>query len=61
VTSWQSDIAGSKKYHIPVLDPLHVTEVRATDLGLDMVGRDIKAAGIRDIVLKDIRYCTVWG
>jgi hypothetical protein len=47
--------AGIKKYHIPVLDPLQVTEVRASDAGLDMVGRDIKAEGLRNIMLKDVK------
>jgi hypothetical protein len=53
--SWLLEFAGLKKYHIPVLDPLQVTEVRATDAGLDMVGRDIIVEGIRNVVLKDVQ------
>ena len=48
-------IAGLKKYHVPVLDPLTITEVRAKDGDLDMVGRDIKVEGIRNILLKNVR------
>jgi hypothetical protein len=53
--SWQLEFAGLKKYHIPVLDPLQVPEVKANDMGLDMVGRDIIAKGMRNIILKNIK------
>ena len=49
------EFAGLKKYHIPVLDPLQVLEVKANDAGLEMVGRDIKVEGIRNIVLKNFK------
>jgi len=51
----QFEFAGLKKYNIPVLDPLLVTEVKASDAGLDMVGRDIILKGLKDIVLKNIK------
>ena len=53
--SWQLQFAGLKKYHIPVLDPLQVTEVKASDAGLDMVGRDIIVKGLKNVVLKDAK------
>jgi hypothetical protein len=56
----QLNVAGSKKYHVPVFDPLEVKEVRSTDLGLEMVGQDIRVVGFRNVVLKDIRYSTIW-
>jgi hypothetical protein len=48
-------VSGLKKFHIPVLDPLIIKEIRAVDGQLDMTGLDIKAEGIRDIILESIR------
>jgi len=49
------EFAGLKKYNIPVLDPLQVTEVKAADAGLEMTGRDIVVEGLKNIVLKYIK------
>jgi hypothetical protein len=45
-----------KKFHIPVLDPLIVKEIRAVDGQLDMAGLDIKVEGIKKANLESIRY-----
>ncbi|GFG36384.1 hypothetical protein Cfor_06103 [Coptotermes formosanus] len=44
-----------KEYHIPVLDPLYVAEVRALDTGLDMAAKNVTVEGMRNIVLQNIR------
>jgi hypothetical protein len=49
------DVAGLKQYHIPVLDPLYVTEVRAVDGDLDMAAKNVKVEGIRNIIIKNVR------
>jgi hypothetical protein len=48
-------ISGDRKYHIPPLDPLTVKEIRTVDGQLDMAALNIKAEGIKDIILEDIR------
>jgi hypothetical protein len=49
------EFAGLKKYRIPVLDPLHLQEMRANLGGLDMHGWDIVATGMKNVVLKYIK------
>jgi hypothetical protein len=51
----QSGVPGLKEYHIPVLDPLYVAEVRALDTGLDMAAKNVTVEGMRNIVLQNIR------
>jgi hypothetical protein len=45
-----------KKFHIPVLDPLIVKEIRAVDNQIDMAGLDIKVEGIKNASVESIRY-----
>nr|UES72773.1 ssp1 protein [Reticulitermes aculabialis] len=49
-------IDGLKQYHIPVLDPLYVTEVRTVDGDLDMGAQNVTAEGIRNIIIKSVRF-----
>jgi hypothetical protein len=48
-------VSGVKKFHIPVLDPLIVKEIRAVDGQIDMAGLDIKVEGIKKAILENIR------
>jgi hypothetical protein len=45
-----------KKFHIPVLDPLIVKEIRAVDGQIDMAALDVKVEGIKNASLESIRY-----
>ena len=49
------DVAGLKQYHIPVLDPLYVTEVRTIDGDLDMAAQNVTVEGMRNIIIKSVR------
>jgi hypothetical protein len=49
-------ISGLKKFHIPVLDPLIVKEIRAVDGQLDMAALEVKVEGIKSANLQSIRY-----
>jgi hypothetical protein len=48
-------VSGLKKFHIPVLDPLIVKEIRAVDGQIDMAAKDVRVEGIKNAIVENIR------